>query len=216
MQHTIVLVDDHILIAEALSGIIEKFRNYTVLYEVENGKRLIEQFRQPKNIPDIVLLDITMPVMDGFATAAWLKEHHPEVLVLALSMQDEEDTLIRMIRCGARGYLLKNIRPVELEKALDAVVEKGYYYPDWMTHKVFKSIASEKEGDAPEKILLNDRELEFLYLAASELTYKEIGEKMFCSPRTVESYRDGLFQKFGLKTRIGLILYALRKGYIKL
>lgn len=216
MQHTIVLVDDHILIAEALSGIIEKFRRYTVLYEVENGKRLIERFSQPKNIPDIVLLDITMPVMDGFATAAWLKEHHPEVLVLALSMQDEEDTLIRMIRCGARGYLLKNIHPPELEKALDAVVEKGYYYPDWMTHKVLRSIANEKEGEVSEKILLSDRELEFLYLAASELTYKEIGEKMFCSPRTVESYRDGLFQKFGLKTRVGLILYALRKGYIKL
>ena len=216
MQHSIVVVDDHILIAQALTGIIDKFRDYHVLYEVENGSLLIERFRQPKNIPDIVLLDITMPVMDGFDTARWLTQHHPGVLILALSMQDEEETLIRMIRCGAKGYLLKNVHPGELEKALDAVIQKGYYYPDWMTHKVFRTLATAVDEEKVPDVRLNQRELEFLQYASTELTYKEIGEKMFCSPRTVESYRDGLFEKFGLKTRLGLVLYALRKGIIKL
>ncbi|SKC58572.1 response regulator transcription factor [Ohtaekwangia koreensis] len=216
MQHSVVVVDDHILIAEALTGIIEKFRRYKVLYEAENGKMLIDKFQQAVNIPDIVLVDINMPVMDGFETATWLTQNHPGIRILALSMQDEEETLIKMIRCGAKGYLLKNVHPTELEKALDALVDKGYYYPDWIAHKVLMSLSNEKETTTATKIQLNDREMDFLRYAATELTYKEIAEKMFCSPRTVESYRDNLFEKFGLKTRVGLVMYALRNGLIKL
>jgi DNA-binding NarL/FixJ family response regulator len=215
MQYSIVLVDDHILIAEALSGIIDKFSKYHVLYEVDNGKKMIEKFNQPKNVPDIVLLDITMPVMDGFETAKWLSDHHPDILILALSMNDEEETLIKMIRCGAKGYLLKNVHPGELEKALDAVVEKGFYYPDWITHKVIRNLANDGETGNIRKSILNEREIEFLRYASTEFTYKEIAEKMFCSPRTVESYRDNLFEKLGLKTRIGLVMYALKNRIIR-
>jgi len=215
MPHSIVVVDDHILIARALSGIIDTFRKYEVLYEAENGKMLIEKFRVPKNVPDIVLLDITMPVMDGFETARWLTEHHPEILIMALSMQDEEETLIKMLRCGARGYLLKNIHPTELEAALDALVSKGYYYPDWMARKVVQKMTGDQDPDGTPKVRLQDREIEFLQYAATELTYREIADKMFCSPRTVESYRDNLFEKLGFKTRIGLVVYALKKGIIK-
>ena len=215
MPHRIVIVDDHTLIAEALAGIIEKFRDYHILYEVENGKALIERFRVPRNIPDIVLLDINMPVMDGFETAQWLTLHHPSVRILALSMQDQEDTLIKMIRCGARGYLLKNVHPSELEKALDTIVEKGYYYPDWMTYKVLMNMAGEKATarSVPE---INTRELEFMKYAVTELTYKEIADKMCCSPRTVEGYRDNLFEKLGVKTRVGLVISALKNNLIKL
>ena len=107
MQYSVVIVDDHLLIAKAITGVIEHFRNYDVLYEVEHGKALIEKFQQRKNIPDIVLLDVSMPVMDGFETAQWLREAHPEVLVLALSMQDDEQALIKMIRSGARAIFSK-------------------------------------------------------------------------------------------------------------
>lgn len=214
MQYSIVIADDHILIAKALTGIIENFKQYKVLYEVEHGKALIEKFNLSKNIPDIVLLDINMPIMDGYETAKWLKQHHPEILILALSMQDDDKTLIKMIKSGARGYLLKNVHPTELEKALDSLVSRGFYYPDWATNKVLMNIAQD-DNNKSSSLKLNEREIEFLQYAATELTYKEIAEKMFCSPRTVESYRDALFEKLELKTRVGLVVYAIKNGIIK-
>ncbi len=215
MTYSLAIADDHLLIAKALTGIIENFRNYHVLYEVEHGKALMEKMAMPKNIPDIVLLDISMPVMDGFATAQWLKENHPEILILTLSMQDDEQTLIRMIKAGASGYLLKNAHPLELENALDSLVTKGFYYPDWATSKVLFNIASgnDMKNSVPK---LNEREKEFLHYATTELTYKEIGEKMRCSPRTVESYRDALFEKLELKTRVGLVVYAIKHDIVKI
>jgi DNA-binding NarL/FixJ family response regulator len=214
MQHTVVVVDDHLLIARALTGIIDKFSNYRVLYEAEHGKILVEKFTNPVNIPDIVLLDIKMPVMDGFETAKWLSKNHPDIHILALSMQDEDETLVKMIRCGAGGYLLKNIHPLELEKSLDMLVAKGFYYPDWVTRKMLLNISREEGQEKPGKSLINDRETEFLQFAATELTYKEIATKMFCSPRTVESYRDSLFEKLHIKTRVGLVLYAIKNKIV--
>ena len=209
MIHKIALVDDHLLIAKAISSIIEQFKDFEVLYECENGKVLQERFRTKKNIPDIVLLDISMPVMDGFETAAWIRENHPSVIVMALTMQGDDESLIRMIKSGARGYLQKNVHPTELQKALESLVQKGFYYPDWATSRVLQSIVS-GTNDGGDKIEMSEREKEFLRYACTELTYKEIGEKMFCSPRTVESYRDSLFEKLGVKTRVALALYAVK------
>ncbi len=213
MPHTIAIVDDHVLIAKALTGIIDLFKKYTVLYEAENGQVLIERCKNKKNIPDIVMLDISMPVMDGFETAKWLKQNHPEVLVLALSMQDDEQALIKMIKSGARGYLLKNVHPTELEKALDSMVTKGFYYPDWATNKVMLNMSDEVVAK-PVSIKLSDRELAFLQFVHTEMSYKEIGDQMCCSGRTVESYRDSLFEKIGVKTRVGLVVYAIRNGLV--
>jgi len=214
MEYSLVIVDDHLLIAKALSTIVENFRNYKVLYECEHGKYLIEKMKQPGHIPDIVLLDITMPVMDGFETARWLRTHHPEIRVMALSMQNDDEALIKMIKAGANGYLHKNVHPAELEKALDSLVSRGFYYPDWATSKLLSNIAG--NGSHNEYgIQLNAKEIEFLKYAATELTYKEIGKKMFCSPRTVEGYRDSLFEKLNLKTRVGLVVYAIKTGIIR-
>jgi DNA-binding NarL/FixJ family response regulator len=213
MSLSIAIVDDHLLIAKALGEIIEKFGQYEVLFEVENGAALMERFKQPKNIPDIVLLDVSMPVMNGFETAAWLKKNHPTILILALSMQDDEQSLIKMIKSGANGYLLKNVHPTELEKALQTLTSKGFYYPDWATSKVLMNIASDDEA-ANLPVKLSDREVEFLRFACTEMTYKEIGEKMFCSPRTVEGYRDALFEKLQLKTRVGLVMFAMKNGVV--
>ena len=215
MAHTIAIVDDHLLIAKAITSIIEQFNNYEVLYECENGKALIERFRNKKSIPEIVLLDISMPVMDGFETAQWLKDNHPEVLVMALTMQGDDESLLRMIKCGAKGYLHKNVHPVELAKALEMLIQKGFYYPDWATSRVLHSIAAGNDQKHT-GVALSEREKEFLQYACTEFTYKEIGEKMFCSSRTVESYRDALFEKLGMKTRVALALYAAKIGLHKL
>jgi DNA-binding NarL/FixJ family response regulator len=209
-KYTIVVVDDHMLIAKAITSIIDQLTGFTVLYEVENGSRLTERFNVPANIPDIVLLDISMPVMDGFETAAWLREHHPAVKVVALTMQGDDESLMRMIKNGAMGYLHKNIHPAELEKALNCIAENGFYYPNWATNKVLRSLAGPAEK--ADTVKLTEREKEFLKYACTELTYKEIAEKMFCSPRTVESYRDMLFEKLGVKTRVALALYAVKAG----
>ena len=183
-----------------------------MLYECENGKALLEKLKAKNNIPDIVLLDISMPVMDGFETAKWLKENHPEVLIMTLSMQDDEQSVIKMIKNGANGYLLKNTHPAELEKALLKLVSDGFYYPDWASRLVFASLNEDKKLIS-NTVKLTDREIEFLKYTVTEMTYKEISEKMFCSPRTVESYRDSLFEKLELKTRVGLAVYALKNGF---
>ncbi len=203
------------LIAKAITSIIDQFNDYQVLYETENGKALIERFTVKKNIPDIVLLDISMPVMDGFETAQWLKENHPAVKVMALTMQGDDESLIKMIKAGATGYLNKNVHPAELENALDSISKRGFYYPDWATSRVLHALSNEKTPGTA-SIAITEREKEFLGWSCTELTYKEIGEKMFCSARTVESYRDSLFEKLGVKTRVALALYAVKTGLHKL
>lgn len=215
MKRTIAIVDDHLLIAKAITSIIEHFAGYEVLYEAENGSDMVERFKVKKNIPDIVLLDISMPVMDGFETASWLKKNHTAVKVMALTMQGDDESLIKMIKAGATGYLNKNVHPAELEKALNAISTKGFYYPDWATSRVLHALANEGAADAGD-VKLTERENEFLKYSCTELTYKEIGEQMFCSGRTVESYRDSLFEKLGVKTRVALALYAVKIGLHKL
>ncbi len=213
MKHSIVIVDDHILIAKAIGSILSNFEQFVVLYECENGKELQEKFKNKKNVPHIVLLDISMPVMDGFETAKWLKESNPEVLVMALSMQDDENSLIKMVKYGAKGYLLKNVHPIELENALNNLIRTGYYYPDWATNKIFASLSNEVTISSKTEAFISEREREFLHYSVTEMNYKEIADKMFCSTRTVEAYRDSLFEKLGLKSRVGLAVYAIKNGF---
>ena len=152
--------------------------------------------------------------MDGFETAKWIKDNHPNMLIMALSMQDDEQSLIKMIKNGAKGYMLKNIKPVQLEKGLENLIRKGYYFPDWASSKILTSI-SENTINVNLKNKLSEREIEFLKYTTTEMNYKEISELMFCSPRTIENYRDSLFEKLELKTRVGLAVYALKNGYSK-
>lgn len=215
MKYTVAITDDHLLIAKALSGIVESFADFEVLYEAANGQALIEKMKNTQALPDIVLLDISMPVMDGFETAKWIKANHEHILVLALSMQDDEQALIKMIKSGARGYLHKNAHPAELEKALKTLIKNGFYYPDWATGKILSNIASQ---DTSKDLIsmITDREKEFLQYAITELTYKEIGERMHCSTRTVEGYRNTLFEKLDLRTRTGLVVYAIKHGIVNI
>ncbi len=214
MPTSIAIADDHYLLAEALSDYIKRFENYNVLFVAENGRDLLNQISRG-SLPDIALIDLNMPEMDGFETAVQLRQLYPSVRVLALSMTDREEHIVRMLRNGARGYLLKGCRPTELRRALDEVMTKGFYYSDFLTHQLIRSLnAPETGGSSP--FNLNDRETEFLKLACSELTYNQIADRMCVSPRTVDGYREAVFQKMEVKTRQGMVMQAIRHGLIKL
>lgn len=215
MKHTVAVVDDHELVAKAISGLIQRFSDYEVLYDVENGNELIRQFKLGM-IPEMVLLDINMPEMDGYETALWLKNNYPEVKVLALSMNDKEESIVKMLRNGARGYLLKGSHPTELKEALDSLAKKGFYYSEFVTDRLVKSLSTAPAENVAAKMGLNERELEFLQLACSDLTYTEIADKMCVSPRTVDGYREGVFVKLSVKSRIGMAMEAIRLGLVEL
>lgn len=208
----IALVDDHILLRNGLAGMLRE-SGYTVLFEADNGQEFTKKILT-EGVPSIVLLDINMPVMDGYATAAFIKKNHPETLILALSMYDDEEAIIKMLKNGARGYILKDAHPADLKAAIDAIVTKGFYYSEMVTGRLMRSIIDEPGGEKIEEDKLTDRELEFLKLAATEMTYKEIADKMHLSPRTIDGYRDDLFAKLNIKSRVGLVLYAIKNGVV--
>ena len=211
---TIVLTDDHILLRNGLAALVKNL-GHTVLFEADNGKDFITKL-DAKNIPDIVLQDINMPLMDGYETAQWIKENYPDIKVLALSMYDNENAIIRMLKCGAKGYILKDSEPAELKAAIDALLNKGYYYSDLVSGKLIHAInkIDDEGSDVNTVNNLNDRETDFLKYACTEMTYKEIADKMFVSPRTIDGYRDALFEKLHVKTRVGLVMYTIKNGIV--
>lgn len=214
-QNSIAIVDDHQIVSEAIAGLINALPQFNVLYEVRNGKELLQKLSNKKNIPDLILLDINMPIMNGFETAAWLQENLPEVPFVALSMNDDDESIIKMLKLGAKGYLIKDIDSDELLIALDEILKKGFYYTDLVTSKLLHNLSSDAspKGKVPQ---LKDKEMEFIKLACTEMTYKEIAETMFVSPKTVDGYRDDLFQKLNIKNRIGLAMYAIKQGWVEI
>lgn len=210
----VVLVDDHILLRNGLASLINSFGDYTVLFEASNGKDFINKI-QAKHLPEIVLMDINMPEMDGYETCLWVKDKYPQVKVLALSMYDNENAVIRMFKAGAKGYILKDCEPSELKNALYSLITKGFYYSEMVTGTFIRTINEEK-NPAKNIIQLREHEITFLKLVCTELTYKEIADKMFLSPRTIDGYRDDLFQKLNVKTRVGLVMYAIKNGFVTL
>lgn len=215
LKPAVVLVDDHVLLRNGLANLIRSFGEYAVLFEAYNGIDFIKQLK-PRCLPDLVLLDVNMPDMDGYDTALWLKRNHPEIKILALSMYDSDNSIIRMLKNGVKGYILKDIEPIELKMALESVIYKGFYYSEMVTGKLLHTIniLDEPEPKVSHVLRLNNRELEFLKLACTECTYKEIAEQMYLSPRTIDGYRDALFEKLAVKTRVGLVLYAIRNGIV--
>jgi DNA-binding NarL/FixJ family response regulator len=203
----VAIVDDHNLLRNALKAWLETYHIYSV-FDVGNGEQMIEQINKGI-IPDIILMDINMAIMDGFESTSWLKKNHPDIKVLVLSEREDEISIIRMFRSGAKGYLLKN-SPENITIPLNEVLEKDYYISENVNGRLIK-IATRDETDN-----LSPREIEFLKLNCSEMTLKEIASHMNVSPRTVDGYRDSLLLKLNLKSRVGLALYALKYGFVKL
>lgn len=211
----VALVDDHRLLRNGLSNFIKSNPLFTVIFEADNGMEMKEAI-DPQNLPDVILMDINMPLMDGYSATQWLSANHPKVRVLALSMYDGEECIIRMLKCGARGYILKDSEPSELTRAIDEVHRHGFFYSDMISgHMIHLLNANNNDKRRKNDKNLSEREMELLQLMATELTYKEIAAKMFLSPKTIEGYREGLCDKLQIKTRVGLVLYGVRNGIIK-
>jgi DNA-binding NarL/FixJ family response regulator len=203
------------LLCNELADLIRGPETYAVLFEANTGKDFIKQL-QPRYLPDIELLDINMPEMDGYETALWLKRNYPGIKIMALSMYGNENSIIRMMKNGAKGYILKDIDPLEFRSALDSLMRKGFYYSELITGKLIHAVSKLDDPGEPFKSppSLNTREIEFLKMVCTEMTYKEIAEKMFLSARTIDGYRDALFEKLNVKSRVCLVLYAIKHNVV--
>ena len=213
MSINIGIVDDHQLFLRSLSLLVESLNNYEVVIEALNGNDLQKKIKLSKTIPDIMLIDVNMPVMNGIETANWLHSAYPQIRLVALSMSDTDKSVLNMIRAGCCAYLLKDTHPNELEKALAEIYSKGYYNAD-VSNINYRRLIKAKEDE--EKLHLSDREKNFLQLACSEFTYKQIAAQMNVSERTVDGYRESLFRKFNVQSRVGLCLEAIRREMVHL
>jgi DNA-binding NarL/FixJ family response regulator len=205
----IAIVDDHKMLSAAIEKMISVNLKYKVISNSGNGEEFIESLENSELIPDVVLMDVNMPVKNGLETTQHLKDNFPDIKVIALTMEDDEKTIISMLKAGARGYLLKDMPPKILFEAINTVYEKGVFYTDNVTQCLLNIRTEDNEvKDSVDE--LKDREKEFIKLACSELTYKEIADLMFLSPKTIDGYRDSVFTKLDVKSRVGLVLFALK------
>lgn len=196
-------------VAEILHG----FGGFEIVADASNGRELIEKIAALPQPPDICLLDVNMPELNGYDTILEIKQQWPSMKFLALSMYDHEFSIIKMLRNGANGYILKDADPGQLRKALEDIYAKGFYHSELVSGRLISML---KQGTDYNQIQISEREQQFLIHCCSELTYKEIAQLMKLSVRTVEGYRDGLFEKLGLKSRSGLVIYALKNGLVTL
>jgi DNA-binding NarL/FixJ family response regulator len=205
-KNKIIIVDDHLLFSQSLELLINSFKDFEVINRFENGKVFITYLQEnvDTNV-DLILLDVNMPVLDGISTMKWIKENRPELKVIALSVNDDEEVIIKMITNGAKGYLLKDTSPEIFKDCIVSVIEKGFYFTELVSGMLVK-----KANDDSKKVNLKEKEIVFIKHACTEKTYKEIASEMCLSPKTIDGYRECLFDKLEIKTRIGLVLYAIK------
>lgn len=218
-QIKIGIVDDHNLFRKGLIKLINAINDsrYFIVLEAESGKDFIAKLDR-KALPDIVIMDIEMPDMGGFDAVRWLQEHYPDIGVLVISMVETEEAIVRMIKLGVKGYLSKDIETSDLAAALKSISNKKFHYTDFITGKLIHSIIGSDENELADKLFfsLTEREREFISHACSEMTYNEIAKQMHISPKTVDNYRESVFRKTKVKTRVSLALFAVKHKLISI
>lgn len=210
----IAIVDDHTLFRQGISSILSENEEIRIVFDAANGSEMKEKIAAHP-VPHVVLMDITMPKVNGYDATLWLKQNYPSVKVLALSMFEEDEPIIKMLKCGAGGYILKESSAADLVFAIKTIAEQYYFLNNQVTGKLIRSL----QGDAKTSNAINNltaNEVKFLELCCSEFTYKEIATKMNLSVHTIDNYRDALFEKLELKSRTGLVLFALKNNIASL
>jgi DNA-binding NarL/FixJ family response regulator len=208
----VAMADDHSLLRNALASLIDSFGNCKVIYHTTTGKELIAKIPEGP-MPDVVILDLNMPDLNGFETADWMQKNFPHIPVLMLTMYDSELSLIKLLQAGVKGFLKKDVHPDELKLAIHSVVQTGYYYSNHTTGKLVNLFRKNPDSHIKlQKAMLTDQELKFLKLVCSDLTYKEIAQQMGLNPRSVDTLRDQLFIKLDVKSRVGLAMVAIKHG----
>lgn len=208
---TIGVTDDHQLFLKSLVMLIETFSSFEVVLEALNGKELLDKLAEMPERPDILLVDVDMPVMDGIRATAKITKTYPGSRLVALSMKDDDTTVIQMIKAGCCAYLLKDTHPDELEKALIEVYDQGYYNSDLFNLKYRRLALDNGEPDG-----LTEQEKRFVTLACSDLTYKQVASDMQLSERTIDGYRESVFRKLNVQSRTGMALEAVRRHIVRL
>ena len=208
------IIDDHKIFRNGLKATLEDCGGFDLVLEASNGKELMGLLTT--QTPDVLLMDIKMPEMDGIQSTAFVHHNYKTIKILALSMFNEDKYIVDMMKAGASGYLLKNAEPEEIIEAVSTVYHKGFYFNEHLSITLIKQLVGNDhiENVANHKSELNEREIEVLKLVCQECSNHEIADKIFLSVRTVEGYRARLFEKTGSKNLVGLVIYAIKRGII--
>jgi two-component system, NarL family, invasion response regulator UvrY len=210
----IAIVDDHVLFQSGLISLFKDYDNIEVVLVAENGKEMIGKLSslRKNSFPDVFIIDFNMPVMNGAETVEWLNQKYPDSKIMMLTMTDKSEIVMKMIKLGVKSYVTKDKSPSDLMKAISLVNENKFYFPNEITGIIVASYqkSNEVKDESNSIQSLTERELEFLELSCTEMTYSEISNKMQVSPRTVDAFRDSLFKKLNVKSRVGLILFAIK------
>jgi two-component system invasion response regulator UvrY len=205
----IAIAEDQAIVRQGIIQIIQSFGGYFIDIEASNGAELIEKLSEAESLPDIVVMDISMPTMDGYETLDAIRKKWPKLKVLILTMHKHEFAIIKMFRSGANGYLLKNSNPKELQRALESILDTGLYFAEVATGNLYQRLLQANVVPS-----LNEKEIQLLRFCSTSLNYKDISEKMGITERSVAGYRSSLFEKFGVNSREGLVVCALQMGLI--
>lgn len=209
----IALADDHKIVRDGIKTMLESQPEIDVVAEASNGKEILEKVEE--NLIDLVIMDINMPEMNGITATKELKDKHPNVRVLALTMSNDDLHVRQMIQAGASGYIMKSAGRKELKNAIETIMAGKHYFSDEATHSIMMDLVKGKgKSTTPETVHITDRELEILELIVQEYTNQEIGEKLFISSRTVDAHRRNLLQKTGARNTAGLVKYAFQHNLI--
>ena len=210
------IADDHELMRQGITLLLNRNKRYNVIIEAENGKALIELMEKELVLPDILIIDISMPVMNGYETISALALTHPNIKCIALSVNNDYNSVFKMIENGAKAYLKKDCSTAQFLDTIDKVYTENSYYSSFVMNSImdYHHIKQEMESIEASSINanLNEKERNFIFHSCSELTYKEVASKMNIPRRTVDSYRESVFQKLNLKSRVGLVIYAIKNN----